>query len=241
MLIQSNATPAANDNNGLVKVVHGANDGTFPLAGCRVGAVRASLMDAFNLPHDAIAFVNGEPVDPCYFLRPDDTLEFCKQGGSKGIRRMLTQAEIRQLYTGFPPDVLEDLFKTVRHDDTNAQGGPIWFESSVDEWLDERYARKRADDGRDKVIPPGGCRIDGQEYGGLTRQEWLLMEVVLASRSAGVGGVKVGDVIEHMWGHDAEDKENALKQAIKRLNEKLTKQNCPLLVSQENGFVALVP
>jgi len=67
-----------------VKVIHGANDGTFNLAGSKVTTVRASLVDAFNIPGDALAFVNGEQVDANYTLQSNDTLEFVKQAGVKG-------------------------------------------------------------------------------------------------------------------------------------------------------------
>ena len=63
----------------LVKVIHGANDGVFDLAGSKVATVRASLVDAFNIPGDALAFVNGEQVDANYNLSENDTLEFCLQ------------------------------------------------------------------------------------------------------------------------------------------------------------------
>ena len=68
-----------------VKVLHGANDGVFNLVGAKVQSVRASLVDAFNIPADALSFVNGEQVDANYVLQTNDTLEFVKQAGVKGI------------------------------------------------------------------------------------------------------------------------------------------------------------
>lgn len=67
-----------------VKVIHGANDGSFNLAGSKISAVRASLVDAFNIPGDALAFVDGEQVDANYVLQSNQTLEFVKQAGVKG-------------------------------------------------------------------------------------------------------------------------------------------------------------
>ena len=69
---------------GSVKVIHGANDGVFSLVGAKVSTVRASLVDAFNIPGDALAFVNGDQVDQNYTLQQNDTLEFVKQAGVKG-------------------------------------------------------------------------------------------------------------------------------------------------------------
>lgn len=71
------------DRSG-VKVIHGANDGVFDLAGCPVSGVRASLVDAFNIPEDAEEFVNGELVGSNYTLKQGDTLEFILRWGQKG-------------------------------------------------------------------------------------------------------------------------------------------------------------
>ena len=109
-------------SDGEVKVICGANDDSFPVAGYRVETVRNSLVDAFNIPPQAIALVNGDRVESSYILQPNDILEFCKQSGNKGIVRMFTENEIRREYTGFPMDVLDGLVKSLRHDDTNSEG-----------------------------------------------------------------------------------------------------------------------
>lgn len=68
-----------------VKVIHGANDEEFEgLVGQPVASVRASLVDAFNIPADAMALVNGNQVDNNYTLQQNDVLEFIKQAGVKG-------------------------------------------------------------------------------------------------------------------------------------------------------------
>lgn len=68
-----------------VKVIHGANDGSFNLSGSKVKTVRASLVDAFNIPGDALAFVDGEQVDENHVLQQNQTLEFVKPAGVKGF------------------------------------------------------------------------------------------------------------------------------------------------------------
>lgn len=67
-----------------VKVIHGATDKSFDVVGSKISAVRASLVDAFNIPGDALAFVDGEKVDENYILQANQTLEFVKQAGVKG-------------------------------------------------------------------------------------------------------------------------------------------------------------
>lgn len=69
---------------GPVKVLHGANDGFFNLAGASVACVRASLADAFNIHDEANAFVNGDDARSDYRLRANDFLEFIFQRGRKG-------------------------------------------------------------------------------------------------------------------------------------------------------------
>jgi hypothetical protein len=68
-----------------IKVIHGANDGTFNLSGATIAQVRASLVDAFNIPADALAFVNGEQVDNEFVLKAQDTCEFVRAAGVKGF------------------------------------------------------------------------------------------------------------------------------------------------------------
>ena len=65
-----------NADNRIVRIIHGANDGYFDLAGTTVGNVPGRLSVAFNIPEDSIAFVNGQIVPNGYRLRVDDVLEF---------------------------------------------------------------------------------------------------------------------------------------------------------------------
>ena len=70
---------------GKVKVIHGANDDTFEgLVGQKVATVRASLVDAFNIPGDALALIDGQQVTNEHVLTAGQTLEFVKQAGVKG-------------------------------------------------------------------------------------------------------------------------------------------------------------
>jgi len=70
-----------------VKIVHGANDGEFDLSGHPVASLRTSLVDAFNIPADAIAFVNGRRVTPDYIAQAQDVIEFVRERGEKGGRK----------------------------------------------------------------------------------------------------------------------------------------------------------
>ena len=72
-------------SSGPVKIIHGANDGVFDVAGAVVTSVRLSLVDAFNLYAEVITFINGEPVPPTYTLQASDTLEFIVPLGRKSV------------------------------------------------------------------------------------------------------------------------------------------------------------
>lgn len=68
----------------LVKVIHGLNDDVFDLPGAvPVSIIRRNLRDAFNIPAEAIAFVNGVLVLDDFRLLDDDTLEFVVPWGRK--------------------------------------------------------------------------------------------------------------------------------------------------------------
>lgn len=93
--IEVDAKSILNKLDASVKVIHGANDGEFQLAGQKVSAVRASLVDAFNIPGDALAFVNGEQVEGNYVLVASNTLEFVKAAGTKGNFKPLWHKDLR--------------------------------------------------------------------------------------------------------------------------------------------------
>jgi hypothetical protein len=91
---------------GPVKIIHGANDGIFNVGGASVASVRASLVDAFNIPGEALAFVNGEVVRHDFRVRGNDTLEFVKQWGVKGVGdQVWTEEEFCQFFKITPEDL----------------------------------------------------------------------------------------------------------------------------------------
>jgi len=123
----------AQENRSLVKVIHGANEGVFDLAGHTVVVVRASLEVPFNIPPDAAAFVNGEMVDERFVLVPDDTLEFVKQEGQKGLGDLLTPEDLMARWR-----ISTEQYQELRH-----RGLPVFTfpdgmarhpEVTVDEW-----------------------------------------------------------------------------------------------------------
>ena len=61
----------------------GASEDVFHIAGATVGSARNNLVDAFNIPGNAIAFVDRQQVPSTHVLRENVTLEFVLQRGRK--------------------------------------------------------------------------------------------------------------------------------------------------------------
>ena len=93
-------------SSGSVKIIHCANDGIFNVADASVATVQASLIDAFNIPDEAVAFANGEQVGGDFRLRGNDTLEFMKRRGRKGVGdRVWTEDEFCTHFKITPEDL----------------------------------------------------------------------------------------------------------------------------------------
>jgi hypothetical protein len=71
-------------DRGLVRVVSGTNERTFPLSGQKIGEVKRSLREVINIPYFAAAFVNRTIVDLNHALAEGDHLEFVPTFGFKG-------------------------------------------------------------------------------------------------------------------------------------------------------------
>ena len=82
-----------------VQVIHGANNGEFPLDGGTVLQVARQLKDVFNIPVDASASANGFEVDGSHIVKAGDRLEFVKEHGRKGgIQENWSESEITNLF-----------------------------------------------------------------------------------------------------------------------------------------------
>ena len=90
-----------------VIVIHGANDGHFDLQSKSVDVVAKHLHQAFNIPLDAVAFVNGEKVTFNYTLSDGESLEFIQESGRKGgLQDFWSEVELLRL---FGPESLETM------------------------------------------------------------------------------------------------------------------------------------
>ena len=72
---------------GHVRVVHGIYTHNFPLAGMTVRRARQELSERFNISPEAMAVVDGNPVDEDTVLCEGQTLNFVQHAGEKGRSR----------------------------------------------------------------------------------------------------------------------------------------------------------
>lgn len=123
---------------GVVKVIHGANDGEFDgLVGATVQQVYRYLIDAFNLSNDSIALINGVRVEPDCRLESNDTLEFCKRAGRKAINRLFAMEQIEKEY-GLTAELCNQIAAGVTPLGMNGGGQALYSESAIDGWIECR-------------------------------------------------------------------------------------------------------
>jgi len=67
-----------------VRVVNGANEGVYPVAGKTIGDVRKGLRDILSLSPRLLAFRDGKVSEDATVLEDGDNLEFCLVSGMKG-------------------------------------------------------------------------------------------------------------------------------------------------------------
>jgi hypothetical protein len=70
--------------SGPVKVIHGANDDDFDLVGVEVMVVYQDFAVAFNMPKQAISFVNGVRTGRDHRLQRSEIWEFILPWSRKG-------------------------------------------------------------------------------------------------------------------------------------------------------------
>lgn len=87
----------------------------------------------------------------------------------------------------------------------------------------------------DGVYPPSHIRLKGTNYDGLSGKRWQLVECLWGRKS-----MPVTDVIEAVWGADADPTGGALTSLCKHLNAWFRKESCPLAVQTRKGHVRLV-
>ena len=75
------------EQKGKVRVSYGVNTGYFELEGKTVGKVRKIFSEAYSIPKEAVAYVDGKALDDDHVLTSDIELNFQKETGVKGTKR----------------------------------------------------------------------------------------------------------------------------------------------------------
>ncbi len=142
-----------------VKVICGPSYDVFDLAGIPVRGAQRALVDAFNVPADAPALVNGHRVDPDHRLRVGDILEFLPGQGWKGLGALFTPEDLiaRWQITAEEYNGLLDLGLPLIRLRSGAVRHP---EIAVDEWWKQLPAA-RQQDADDRL--PDWCHGAGAE------------------------------------------------------------------------------
>jgi hypothetical protein len=86
----------------------------------------------------------------------------------------------------------------------------------------------------DGPIPPDKFRLNAQTYGGFSSLEWRLLRSLW-----GKTAVRIGKVMDRVYGHDHGDKDEAFKALKKRLSRKLLDQGFPGEIVTKGGFLSL--
>jgi hypothetical protein len=85
----------------------------------------------------------------------------------------------------------------------------------------------------DGPVPPDGFHLD-KLYDGFTPLEWRLMAYLWTKKA-----IEEDDVLEAVYGHDHDDKDDALRSVVKRINKKLRQKGFPGRVVSRNGHLAI--
>jgi hypothetical protein len=80
------ATPV---QGGRATVCYGVYVENSTLAGKTVKEVRAMYARLWNIPTDAVAYKGKEAMTEDYTIQPNDTVEFFRKAGEKGLRGII--------------------------------------------------------------------------------------------------------------------------------------------------------
>ncbi|OAI53242.1 hypothetical protein AYO44_04210 [Planctomycetaceae bacterium SCGC AG-212-F19] len=205
-----------------VEIIHGANQDYYAVAGRTVGYVRQVLGDVFSIPPDSESLIDGSTVQDDQLLRAGDCLEFIKASGRKSVgHRVWTDKGLCKFFKLTPEDP----------DDWQARGcKPLrakdgsrrWTEDAIDEF-----------NGLQKACGWFPV-IDGKTISFLSPRQLQLFKIAWRHP-----GTSLEDAIDEVYGHDADDKDNAIKQLAKLVNAKLVKHGVNRVVSLAGSKVTL--
>jgi hypothetical protein len=146
------------------------------------------------------------------------------------LNRFLTADQVRRKYQ-IPADLFQKLLPLLPVAYRDDAGVAYYLESVVDKVLHEWGARPPKEDG---PVPPDRFRLGDLEIEGLTRLEWRLLEYLWGKPAA-----TIQDVMDHVYGDDHDQTDDAIKAVVKRLNNKLLEKRFPAEVALTNGYYSI--
>ncbi len=87
---------------------------------------------------------------------------------------------------------------------------------------------------QDGPVPPDGFRLSGRLCDGLSVYEYRLLESLWGKEAR-----LLQDVIDHVYGHDADNKDQAVMSLVKRVRNKLLQAQIPAEITSKSGYLVL--
>jgi hypothetical protein len=149
------------------------------------------------------------------------------------LNRFLTAEEVQRDYR-IPERLFHKLLPKLPVAHRDESGQAYYLESQIDKFLHRLLAG--LDDDRDRLIAPDRVRLSGVEYDGLSSLEWRLIKVLLRTAKR---AVSIQTAMEFVYGHNADNKDEALRQLVKNLNKRLAEHGCPVSIRFKQPFIYL--
>lgn len=150
------------------------------------------------------------------------------------LNRIFTATDLREKYQ-IPASLFTTLLPLIPwvHEHDNVR---YYLESKVDKFLNDWLLEYSVPHGQgggssDGLIQLDRFRLHGKEYTGIKGFQRRLLEALWQRGPTPIEAIK-----DHVYGHDEERSDDALRSLARRLNDVLAKQSCPAEVQPGGEF-----
>jgi len=194
-----------------VRVVHGANEGFFPVEGMTIQQVIRQLRDVMNIPSDACASVNGIEVGHDHIVAVGDNVEFIRCDGQKGgVHEFWAENEITSL---FGEGAVEEM--------TNVGIKPrcqlVYTADQISNWQATRIGSKVPKHGL--VVDPETFTVSYQGQEGFIEESLLFRLLARLAKRPG-HFISFNILKAEVW-RDGEAEDSTVARTLRRLRQKL--------------------
>lgn len=197
-----------------VRVVHGANEGYFPVDEMTVSQMARQLRDVFNIPPDSGAFVNGIEVDGNSIVGDGDTVEFINSDGHKGgIQDFWSENEIAEFYGAAAIDEMRDMGFEPSH-------LPVYTSEQVASWQAARCGNPEQPSKHGLVVDPRQFTISYQGQEPAFFGNTILFRLIARLARRANNFVSFNRLKVEVW-HDEHTEDGTVSRTARRLREKI--------------------